>query len=39
MLTDVQLATLIFATPFLLLCAVFAVGSVIVNRAFEKEAR
>lgn len=38
-MSEVQFATLIFATPFLLLCAVFAVGSVIVNRAFEKEAR
>ena len=38
-MSEVQLATLIFATPFLLLCAVFAVGSVIVNRASEKEAR
>lgn len=38
-MSEVQLATLLFAAPFLLLSVVFAVGSVIVTRAFEKEAR
>ncbi len=38
MLTEIQLATLIFAAPFLALCAIYAIGMFVVA-SIEKEAR
>ena len=34
-MTEVQLATLIFASPFLLLAAIFAVGAIAMARLDE----